>query len=61
MGCFESREVYDNGKIHFIEKKQYDELLADAKNGKIVPLDCSVDTQDGKFVAADIFAKRRIL
>ena len=57
MGCFESREESKPGQISFINKDNWE---AKHETEKLVAVDCSVNSNDGKVVAAEAYKFQRI-
>ena len=57
MGCFESREEVKPGVIKFISHEDY---VKDLVELKLVALDCSVDSFDGKTKAEELYKFQRV-
>ena len=50
MGCIDSRESSETDKIKFISKENFLQ-----KKDDFVPIDCSIDSPDGKLLAEEIY------
>ena len=62
MGCFGSSEDEGNGHIAFISFRDYEQTLLQTQDplDEFRPLDCSVDSLDGKFKAETEFHNQKL-
>jgi thiosulfate/3-mercaptopyruvate sulfurtransferase len=57
MGCFESRVEVKPGCISFISHEDY---VKDLEELKLIAIDCSVDSFDGKQKAEELYKFQRV-